>query len=163
MNPPTLPSSFVSIPYVAGTSERIARIFKRYDINVAHQPARKLKNEICHMKDRRPVHERAGVVYKLNCGDCNASYIGETGRQVEDRMAEHRRDIVTRKRTSKVFEHANETGHNFDFDNVRILDNCNHKKVRLHLESVHTYMEPNSINRSLIMDTAYRPLFEPRS
>ena len=162
-NAPSPPSSFVSIPYVAGTSERISRIFRKYDVNVAHQPARKLKNEICHLKDRRPVNERAGVVYKLNCLDCNAAYVGETGRQVEDRMAEHRRDIANRKQTSKVFEHVNGTGHSFDFDNVEILDNCNHKKVRLHLESVHTYMEPNSINRSLGMDSAYRPLFEPRT
>ena len=161
-NTPSTVSSFVSIPYIAGTSERISRILKRYDVNVAHQPARKLKNEICHLKDRRSVNERAGVVYKLNCRDCNAVYVGETGRQVEDRMAEHQRDIATHKQASKVYEHTNVTGHSFDFENVKILDNCSHKKVRLHLESVHTYKEPNSINRSLGMDSAYRPLFEPR-
>ena len=159
--PPQLSSNFASVPYVAGTSERLSRIFRKYDINIAHQPSRKLKNELCHLKDRRPVAEKAGVVYKLACGDCNACYVGETGRQVEDRMVEHRRDINNRKITSKVFEHVNNTGHNFDFDNVSILDQCKHKKVRLHLESVHTYMHSNSINRSLIMDSAYRPLFEP--
>ena len=81
----SLPTSYVSIPYVAGTSERISRIFRKYDINVAHQPSRKIKNELCHLKDRRSVNERAGVVYQLDCGDCNASYIGETG-QVKYRM-----------------------------------------------------------------------------
>ena len=160
-NTPQQPSNFASVPYIAGTSERISRIFRKYEINIAHQPSRKLKNELCHLKDRRPVAERAGVVYKLGCGDCNACYVGETGRQVEDRMAEHQRDINNRKITSKVFEHVNNTGHNFDFENVSILDKCNHKKVRLHLESVHTYKHSNSINRSLIMDSAYRPLFEP--
>ena len=156
-------SSYVSIPYIAGTSERLSRIFKKYDIQVAHQPSKKIKNELCHLKDRRRVHEKAGVVYKLDCRDCNATYIGETGRQVEERMTEHQRDITNRKQASKVFEHVRDTGHSFDFENVSVLDNCQHKKVRLHLESVHSYIETNSINRSLIMDNAYRPLFEPRT
>ena len=122
-------TNFVSIPYVAGTSERISRIFRNYDVNIAHQPAKKLKDELCRLKDRRRVGERAGVVYKLGCGDCNACYVGETGRQVDDRMSEHQRDISNRKRNSKVFEHVNNTGHNFNFDNVSILDHCTNKKV----------------------------------
>ena len=69
----------------SSTSEWISRIFRKYDVNVAHQPSRKIKSELCHLKDRRTVNERAGVVYQLDCGDCNASYIGETGRQVENR------------------------------------------------------------------------------
>ena len=119
-----------------------------------------MKNELCRLKDRRTVGERAGVVYKLGCGDCNACYIGETGRQVDDRMTEHKRDIENKKANSKVFEHVQSTGHVFDFDNVSVLDHCNHKKVRLHLESFHTYKHPSAINRSLIMKSAYRPLFE---
>ena len=153
------PSNFASVPYVAGTSERIGRIFRKYDVHIAHQPSRKLRNELCHLKDRRKVGERAGVVYRLPCGDCNACYVGETGRQVDDRMVEHQRDINNQKVNSKVFEHVNSTGHCFDFANVSILDQCNHKKVRLHLESVHTHIQSNSINRSLTIDNAYRPLF----
>ena len=80
-------------------------------------------------------------------------------RQVDDRMVEHQRDVNNHKTTSKVFEHVDSTGHQFDFANVSILDQCNHKKVRLHLESIHTHIQSNSINRSLIMDNAYRPLF----
>ena len=88
------------------------RIFRNYDFNVAHQPARKLKDELCRLKDRRRVGEKAGVVYKLGCMDCNACYVGETGRQVDDRMTEHQRDITNQKATSKVFQHVNKTGHN---------------------------------------------------
>ena len=144
-------------------SERISRVFKKYDVKVAHQPTRKLRNELCHLKDQRPVQERAGVVYKIDCGDCNAKYVGETGRQVQDRMAEHQRDIANKKKASKVFEHVSRTGHNFKFDEVSILDNCSNRKTRLHLESVHTYQQNNSINRSLILNSAYQPLFETKN
>ena len=38
-------------------------------------------------------------------------------------MREHQRDIVTQKRVSKVDNHVSDTGHGFDFDNVKDLDN----------------------------------------
>ena len=71
-----------------------------------HKPTRKLRNELCHMKDKRTVQEKAGVVYRLDCKDCDAKYVVETGRQVQDRMAEHKRDIEKKKPASKVFQHV---------------------------------------------------------
>ena len=152
--------NYVSIPYIPGVSERISRVLNKYDVKVAHQPTRKLRNELCHLKDQRPVQERAGVIYKLDCGDCDASYVGETGRQVQDRMTEHQRDITNKKKVSKVYEHVSRTGHSFNFDNVSVLDNCSNRKTRLHLESIHTYKQTNSINRSLILNSTYQPLFK---
>ena len=73
-------------------------------------------------------------------------------------MCEHQRDIVTQKRVSKVYNHASDTGHGFDFDNVKVLDNCSHYKVHLHLESIHTHQQPNPINRSLTLNIYYPSL-----
>ena len=155
--------SYVAIPYIPGVSERIRRVFNRYDVKVAHQPTRKLRNDLCRLKDRRPVEERAGVVYKLDCADCNAKYVGETGRQVRDRMTEHKRDISNKKPASKVYEHVSRTGHSFKFEEVSVLDSCSNRKTRLHLESIHTYKEEDSINRSLVLNSAYQPLFQTRN
>ena len=151
--------SYISVPYIPGTSERLRKIFRKYNVEVAHRPTRKLRQELCRLKDKRSTDERAGVVYRIECGDCEAKYVGETGRQVKDRMAEHQRDILIKKSASKVYEHVRETGHSFNFDQVSVLDNCSHKKTRLHLECIHTYKEPNSINRSLILNSTYRPIF----
>ena len=151
--------SYISIPYIPGTSERLKRIFRRYNLEVAHQPTRKLRSELCHLKDKKTPQEKSGVVYKIDCENCDEKYVGETGRQVRDRMLEHERDVRNKKPASKVFEHVRETGHNFKFENVSILDNSSHKKTRLHLESIHTFKESNSINRSLILNSTYQPLF----
>ena len=132
-------------------------------MNVAHQPTKKLRNELCHLKDKRKIGEVAGVVYKLDCKSCDAKYVGETGRQLQERMTEHQRDIVNKKKTSKVYEHVSKTKHDFDFENVSVLDNCSHRKVRLHLESVHSFIQPNTINRSLILNSAYKPLLQPNN
>ena len=127
--------SYASIPYIPGISERLKRIFGKYNLEVAHQPTRKLRSELCNLKDKKTAHEKSGVVYRVDCNNCEAKYVGETGRQVRDRMAEHQKDIQTKKPASKVSDHVRETGHNFNFEDVLILDSSNHRKPRLHLES----------------------------
>ena len=69
---------------------------------MAHKPKRTLRNELCHLKDKHIENDRSGVVYGLDCNDCSAIYVGETGRQVKERMKEHRDDIIKKKPVSKV-------------------------------------------------------------
>ena len=40
---------------------------------------------------------QAGVIYKIGCNNCDAVYIGETGRLLKDRRDEHRKDVVKSK------------------------------------------------------------------
>ena len=102
---------------------------RKYDIKLAHKPTRTLKHELTRIKDKQPAFNKAGVVYKLDCNECDAVYVGKTGRQVKDRMQEHQNDIVKGKPISKVYHHVNETGHSFNFDNVSVLDSCQSVKV----------------------------------
>ena len=44
-------------------------ILKHFDFNLAHNPTRTLNNEFCHLKDKRIVGDRSGVVYGLDCND----------------------------------------------------------------------------------------------
>ena len=122
-----------------------------------------LKNNICHLKDKRNNLEKAGVVYEIDCNQCAAKYIGETGRQTRDRMEEHQNDILQKKPASKIFQHVNENpGHSFDFNNVRILGNEKNLHTRRLLEGVHSYMETSSINQYLPVNGSYKQ-FLPRS
>ena len=151
MTPPT----YISAPYIRGASERMSRVLKRFDINLAHKPTRTLKNELCHLKDKRIVNDRSGVVYGLDCNDCSAIYVGETGRQVKDRMKEHQADIIKKKPVSKVYMHTANTGHGFDFDNVKVLDSYSNLRTRRQLESVHYHLQSNSINRAIDLNSLH--------
>ena len=66
----------VHTPYLQRSSERVSRIIKKCNAGIAHEPTRTLKTELCHLKDHRPISERAGVVYKVDCSDCEAVYMG---------------------------------------------------------------------------------------
>ena len=60
-------------------------------------------------KASEPV-KRDCVVYKIAC-ECGKVYIGETGREMNERMKVNEKDTrLARTRSSAVSEHANERG-----------------------------------------------------
>ena len=80
------PTTTVTIPYIKGTSEIIARIFQPYNIRVAHRPITSLRKLLTNVKDKDQPRDRQGAVYKIKCCDCQATYIGETGRNLNTRL-----------------------------------------------------------------------------
>ena len=68
------------IPYIKGTSETIAWILQPYIIRVVYNPTTTLRLLLTNFKDRDEPNNGQGVVYKIKCPDCQASYIGETRR-----------------------------------------------------------------------------------
>jgi len=93
-NTDATPVTTATITYNKGTSETIARILQPYKIRVAHKPITVLRQLLTHIKDRDEPSDRRGAVYKIKCCDCLATYIGETGRNLNVRLTEHKR--VTR-------------------------------------------------------------------
>ena len=59
----------VTIPYVKGTSEAIARILQPYNIRVAHKPITTLRQLLTKVKDKDEPNRRQGAVYKIKCCD----------------------------------------------------------------------------------------------
>ena len=82
----------MSIRYVKGISEAIAKILRPVGLKVAHSAA-PWKWEVCMgIKDNIPEVEKKGVVYQIQCAECDAVYIGETLRTVKSRVQEHKRE-----------------------------------------------------------------------
>jgi len=63
------------------------------------------------------------VVYKLNCRDCNASYVGQIGRLLKSRIAEHKNYINRNTMAHSVItDHRIGFSYEFDWENVEVLD-----------------------------------------
>ena len=97
-------------------------------------------------KDKIPSFLRSGIVYKFQCGSCNATYYGKTKRHFKVRMSEHLEiSALTGKRVkgdddSAIKEHLLFCNHTPDFEDFSILaTNNNDFKV--------TLMESLLINR----------------
>ncbi|KYM98107.1 hypothetical protein ALC62_11196 [Cyphomyrmex costatus] len=58
-------------------------------------------------KDTRPHTSRNNVVYKIQCNDCDASYVGQTSRQLKTRITEHRNHIRHNTSTRSVKRSVN--------------------------------------------------------
>ncbi|KAL9978029.1 hypothetical protein ACROYT_G015506 [Oculina patagonica] len=107
-----------TLPYIKGTSETIARILQPYNIRVAHKPITTLRHLLTNVKDRDEPNNRQGAIYKIKCSDCQASYIGETGRNLTTRLTEHKRATRNGDVNNHISEHHRLTKHKIDWDSA---------------------------------------------
>ena len=92
----------------------ISRILRPYNIRVAHKPITILPHVLTNVKDREQPNDRQGAIYKINCADCPATYIGETGRNLKIRLTDHKRATNKEDETNHIAEHHRQTKHNID-------------------------------------------------
>ena len=102
-----------------------------------------------NVKDKDEPGNRQRAVYKINCSDCHASYIGETGRNLTTRLTEHKR--ATRK-------HHRLTNHTIDWDSAQCLTYSTNYFQRLTLESWFTNLEQTPLNRCQPLPAPYKRL-----
>ena len=73
-------------------------------------------------KDVFNFEQRRGLVYQISCRDCNAVYVGDTGRSVRTSKREHADAVKTfNTKKSALSQHVMEFDHRIDWDNVKIL------------------------------------------
>ena len=65
---------------------------------------------IIKAKDKIPKGKQTGVVYKFDCSECPATYVGETKREVGIRIGEHRAPIDAIIRKDDKEKNKNEIG-----------------------------------------------------
>ncbi|EZA52967.1 hypothetical protein X777_07426, partial [Ooceraea biroi] len=96
-------------------------------------------------KDKLSNLKCTDVVYKINCSDCSACYIGQTGRHLQTGINEHRSNI-RRKDHSVVSKHRLANNHDFDWSNPLILHREKHRRKREIAEMFLIKKEENTIN-----------------
>ena len=103
----------VVLPYVKGVSERMGRIFKKYNLETIHKPSAKLRHILCNkMKDKVDILDQTGAVYYNKCKkhqNPKNDYVGETDRVLRGRQYEHRTiDHKTATRSASIQEEPEE-------------------------------------------------------
>ena len=132
----------VVIPYVAGMSEDIKRVCRKFNIGVVFKSRRTLLSMLTKVKDTLPLGKQSNVVYRIPCS-CGQVYIGETKRRLETRLKEHR-DTCERGMMEKsaVVEHAWENHHLIDWEETTVLDHGTGQEL-LVKEALHIQMTPS--------------------
>ena len=96
---------------------------------------------LTNVKDRDEPNNRQGAVYKIKCSDCQASYIGETGRNLNTRLTEHKRATANGDANNHIAVHHQLTNHDIDWDSALCLTYSTNYFQRLTLESWYTNLE----------------------
>ena len=69
-----------------GLSERIEQVCRPLNIRTIFKSSFTLRQSLVQVKNRTSADRKKGVVYEITCGDCEAVYIGETGRTLQKRV-----------------------------------------------------------------------------
>ena len=131
----------VSIPYIRGVSERLARSFKDHGVDMYHKPCNTLRSILVHPKDKTDKTMTCGAIYHAKCNDCDKEYIGESARTFETRWKEHKK-----RETSAIFQHCKDSGHHMDIENVTILETEPHQIKRKVKESIQIRRKKPQLN-----------------
>ena len=140
-------NTFMAIPYVEGLSEIVVSEIKKSNVIVGYRKLKSLNGFIKAQKDRNEHNNNSNVIYKLCCNDCDATYVGQTKRQLRTRVNEHRNNIkLSSDRHSVISEHIINETHTFNWENTRILDHERNYYKRLISEMLHIKEQKNGIN-----------------
>lgn len=123
----------------------------------------KLNKFIRIQKDSLSRSCHSNVVYKICCNNCNAFYVGQTGRQLATRIKEHRSNINLSLESLSVVSVHRLDGHEFDWDNTIILDEESNYKKRIISEMLHISTQENSLNlhnNTDSSDKSYLPIMK---
>ena len=112
----------VVMPCVAGMSEDIRRICRKFNIRVVFKFRQTLRSVLAMVKDTLPIGTQSNVVYRIPCS-CGQVYIGDTRRRLETRQKESR-DVCERGMMVKsvVVEHAWGDHHPIHWEKTTVLD-----------------------------------------
>jgi len=136
-----------TIPYLDTISQKLRHITNNLDTKTSFYSLNKLENFIKGQKDSIPKLLQTNLVYKLTCRDCDATYVGQTGRTLKTRISEHRNHINRNTNTHSVItEHRTKFSHEFNWDNVEILDRERFLSKRLISEMIYIKRQKNSLN-----------------
>ncbi|KYN26675.1 hypothetical protein ALC57_03955 [Trachymyrmex cornetzi] len=141
-------NNYFIIPYIKEISEKFKSIAKKNDFTVAFKPINTLNSIIKTGKDKLKSMEHSCVVYRIDCLDCEACYVGQTKRKIETRIAEHKSSSKKSNNSHMVVaQHQAQLDHNFDWKNVKILDMEHSLHRRLTSEMIFIKKHSNVINK----------------
>ena len=103
---------------------------------------RTIKNLLVDPKDKDPIQEKSGVIYRYKCDrvEYDEEYIGESSRTFGERFKEHQ------MAPSPIYDHFNTTGHNITIANFSMVGREDQNLNRAIKEALYLRFNNPSLN-----------------
>ncbi len=148
------------LPYVRGVSERIARKCGRIGVRPVFKSEHTLRRTLTHVKTAIPEEKKQGVVYEVPCRDCGAVYIGETGRNLQERVKEHKYAVKRQDDNNGIAVHAWTNDHAVDWSEAKVRTKEQVTWRRKILEAIHIQQEKRTTT-NLDCGIQLNPIWSP--
>ena len=121
-------------------TETIQKLLAPLRIHTCFRPCHTLRQTLVRLKDRTPLQQRAGLVYRIPCGTCSKVYIGQMGRTLEHRLKEHKRALTSGNTVqSAVAEHAVDQMHVINWNEAKVVSCHPYYRQKCALEAWHIH------------------------
>ncbi len=122
----------VQLPFIQGTTNKIARILRKHNISLTFRPFNTIGRSLRSVKDVLNPKNMKGVCL-ISCS-YGTPYIGETGHSINQRIHEHVVDIRHCKAwSSALAKHMGKTKHHICLEESKAIvriDHFHHRKFR---------------------------------
>ncbi|CAF1416142.1 unnamed protein product [Didymodactylos carnosus] len=139
---------FFTLPYFGEETfvlgQRIKKLCKQMiptvDLKIAYKKTLTLKSIFLPIqKGLDESRKTKNIVYSIPCTNCDFKYFGETSRDINIRIEEHRYDVRRHAPNSKIVQHVHEKKHVMDFNNAITVAHETNWKRRTIKESLLTH------------------------
>ena len=99
------------------------------------------------------------MVHEVPCLDCNSKYIGETGRNLQRRLIEHKAAVRKGNRKNGIAVHLQDNDHRVDWEAARVIGQEPHYWRRRILEALHISRceRTSNLDCGLSLDSVWDP------
>ena len=133
----------IVLPYFGQISKTIQFMLKKFKIHTIFRIPFGMEGLITLGKDVLNRFEKSGVVYKLICKECKVTYVEQTGRFLNTRVEEDKKNFGRKCNYHNFLSNHREeyADHDFDWSNVEILHSENNKGKREFMEMLNIKRE----------------------
>ena len=125
----------------------VERTLAKYGVSTT-TPTGKTIRDLVNVPPSNRTSIGEGTIYQIPCATCSSSYIGETGRGMQIRLREHKRDVTCDNTSNALVQHLRKTGHYPNWPKTRSLQMSMDRTRRRALEAAYIQTEPNALNTS---------------
>lgn len=139
---------FASLPSLPGLTNKLINIFSIIEnLKIAKYNVVTNRFLFSRLKDKIPTMSKSDCIYSIPCVDCSNVYIGQTSQALRRRISLHKSDIRLHPDRCALASHAKNNGHNFNFNNTKILSIETNNDKRLFLEMCYINEQKNVVNK----------------
>ena len=158
------------VPYIKELHNSLQNVCKKAEFKLLYRRSKNLGDLLYSHRPSKDTLQKKNVVYQVDCENCNATYIGQTSRQLGTRMGEQLSDCINAKNKGFVKDspkndtglpkHALNTGHTFNVQSPTILHEDRATYTRKRIEGMYIHLNPTACNnnRSTPLDPIWHGL-----